>query len=260
MKLHIVPARQGILWVKLGMRTFLRQPLALTGLFFIFMAVMSVISMVPVIGNVLALALLPGATLGLMVATPEALKGQFPMPSVLLAGFRAGREQLRAMLILGALYALGFVGVLGLSALADGGKFAQMYLFGGAVGSEVLQDPAFEAATMVALVFYMPLSLLFWFAPALVYWDHVSPMKSLFFSLVACIRNIGAFTVYSLVWMLAFMVIGLGVVLVAGLSGSKEAVALVLYPTTAMVMAAMFFSSIYFTYADSFSIPSVHLA
>jgi hypothetical protein len=259
MKLHIVPARQGILWVKLGMRTFFRQPLALTGLFFIFMAVMSVISMVPVIGNVLALALLPGATLGLMVATQEALKGQFPMPSVLIAGFRAGRAQMRAMLILGALYALGFVSVLGLSALADGGKFAQMYLFGGAVGSEVFQDPAFETATMVALLFYMPLSLLFWFAPALVYWNNLSPMKSLFFSMVACIRNIGAFTVYSLVWMLAFMVIGLGVVLVAGLSGSEDAVALVLYPT-AMVMAAMFFSSIYFTYADSFSIPSVHLA
>ena len=259
MKLHIVPARQGILWVKLGMRTFFRQPLALTGLFFIFMAAMSVISMVPLIGNVLALALLPGATLGLMVATQEALKGQFPMPSVLLAGFRAGRAQLRAMLILGALYALGFVGVLGLSALADGGKFAQMYLFGGAVGSEVFQDPAFETAAMVALLFYMPLSLLFWFAPALVYWNNVSPTKSLFFSMVACIRNIGAFTVYSLVWMLAFMVIGLGVVLVTGLSGSQEAVGLVLYPS-AMVMAAMFFSSIYFTYADSFSIPSVHLA
>jgi hypothetical protein len=259
MKLHIVPARQGILWVKLGMRTFFRQPLALTGLFFIFMAAMSVISMVPLIGNVLALALLPGATLGLMVATQEALKGQFPMPSVLLAGFRAGRAQLRAMLILGALYALGFVGVLGLSALADGGKFAQMYLFGGAVGSEVSQDPAFETAAMVALLFYMPLSLLFWFAPALVYWNNVSPTKSLFFSMVACIRNIGAFTVYSLVWMLAFMVIGLGVVLVAGLSGSEEAVGLVLYPS-ARVMAAMFFSSIYFTYADSFSIPSVHLA
>ena len=259
MKLHIVPARQGVLWVKLGIRTFFRQPLALTGLFFIFMAVMSVVSLVPFIGNVLALALLPGATLGLMVATQEALKGQFPMPSVLIAGFRAGKEQLRAMLILGALYALGFVGVLGLSALADGGKFASMYLFGGAVGSEVLQDPGFEAATMVALVLYMPLSLLFWFAPALVYWDKVSPLKSLFFSLVACVRNLGAFTVYSMVWMLVFMVIGLGVVLIAGLSGSEEAVALVLYPT-AMVMAAMFFSSIYFTYADSFSIPSVHLA
>jgi hypothetical protein len=34
MKLHLVPARTGLAWVKLGMRTFLRQPLALAGLFF----------------------------------------------------------------------------------------------------------------------------------------------------------------------------------------------------------------------------------
>jgi len=55
------------------------------------------------------------------------------------------------------------------------------------------------------------------------------------------------------------MAIGLGVVLVAGLSGSEEAVALVLY-RTAMGMAAVFFRSIYFAYANSFSILSVHLA
>ena len=259
MKLHIVPARHGVLWVRLGIRTFFRQPLALTGLFFIFMAVMSVISMVPVIGNVLALGLLPAATLGLMVATQEALKGQFPMPTVLFSGFRAGRTQLRAMLVLGVLYALGFVGVLGISALADGGKFAQMYLFGGSVSNEVLQDPGFEAASLLAFALYLPLSLLFWFAPALVYWDEVSPVKSLFFSLVACMRNIGALTVYSLVWILAFMAIGMVVVLIASLLGSEDAVIAVLYPS-AMVMAAMFFTSIYFTYADSFSIPSVHLA
>ena len=58
---------------------------------------------------------------------------------------------------------------------------------------------------------------------------------------------------------LVCMAIGLGVVLVAGLSGSEEAVALVLY-RTAMVMAAVFFRSIYFAYANSFSILSVHLA
>ena len=45
MKLNIIPARHGALWVKLGIRTFLRQPLALSGLFFIFMAVLSLLSM-----------------------------------------------------------------------------------------------------------------------------------------------------------------------------------------------------------------------
>ena len=105
----------------------------------------------------------------------------------------------------------------------------------------------------------MPLSLLFWHAPALVYWDGVPPVKSLFFSFVACTRNVGAFTVYSLAWILAFVVIGFTVVLLASLTGSEDAVVAVLFPS-AMLMAAMFFTSIYFTYAESFSTPTVHLA
>ncbi|MEI7538563.1 MAG: hypothetical protein WCJ76_15185, partial [Comamonadaceae bacterium] len=98
MKLNILPARTGIAWVKQGMRTFFKQPLALAGLFFMFMAVMTVASQVPLIGFVLAMTLLPAATLGLMVATRQASDGRFPMPLVLLAAFRAGRQQARAML------------------------------------------------------------------------------------------------------------------------------------------------------------------
>ena len=40
MKLNIVPAKTGVLWVRQGIQTFWRQPIALSGLFFIFMAVM----------------------------------------------------------------------------------------------------------------------------------------------------------------------------------------------------------------------------
>ena len=113
MKLHLVPARTGLAWIKLGMRTFLRQPLALAGLFFIFMAAMTVVSKLPLIGVPLAMVLLPGTTLGLMAATREAAAGKFPMPLMLLTGFRAGPQALRSMLILGALYALGFLVALG---------------------------------------------------------------------------------------------------------------------------------------------------
>lgn len=251
MKLNILPARQGILWVKLGVKTFFRQPLALSGLFFIFMALMSILSMVPILGNALALALLPAATLGLMAATQEAVKGKFPMPAVLLSGFRAGRQELRSMLVLGGLYAAGFLLVLACSALVDGGKFAKLYLLGGSAGAEVLTDNSFEGAALLALALYMPLSLLFWHAPALVHWHGMTPVKSLFFSVVACWRNLGAFLVYSLVWMIFFVMVGTTIALVASLSGSEEMVAAVLFPC-ALVMASMFFTSIYFTFADSF--------
>lgn len=255
MKLQILPARQGAQWVKLGIQTFFRQPLALSGLFFLFMAVMSVLNIVPVLGSALALALLPGATLGLMAATQEVGKGKFPMPSILASAFRAGRKQLRAMLVLGALYAAGFLLVLGLSALIDGGKFAKLYLIGGVMTPELLQEGDFQLAMLVAMALYLPLSLLFWHAPALVHWHGIPPVKSLFFSLVACLRNFWAFTVYGLVWMAAFLVMGMVVASIVALMGSAELVAATLFPA-AMLMAAMFFTSIYFTFRDSFEVPS----
>jgi hypothetical protein len=251
MKLNIVPARTGVQWFKSGARTFFKQPLALSGLFFMFMAVMSVLTLIPVVGNLLALALLPGATLGLMAATEETTKGKFPMPTVLLSAFRAGRQQLRAMLVLGALYAAGFLLVLAISATVDGGKFARLYLLGGSMTPETLQEPDFESAILVAMALYMPLSLLFWHAPALVHWHGITPVKSLFFSLVACMRNFWAFTVYSLVWLGTFLAMGLAVAVVAAFLDSPEAVSGIMFPL-AMLMAAMYFTSIYFTFRACF--------
>lgn len=251
MKLQLVPARAGVEWFKLGVRTFFKQPLALSGLFFMFMAAMSILTLIPVLGNVLALALLPGATLGLMAATEETSKGKFPMPTVLLSAFRAGRLQLKSMLILGLIYAVGFLLVLAISAMVDGGVFAHLYLVGGTMTPETVMNPDFELAVLLAMVLYVPLSLLFWHAPALVHWHGVPPLKSLFFSLVACLRNFWAFTVYSLVWLGAFLAMGVVVAIVGGLTGSAEAVASIMFPL-AMLMAAMFFTSIYFSFKDCF--------
>jgi hypothetical protein len=251
MKLHIVPASTGLTWVKLGISTFFKQPLALGGLFFMFMAVVSVASILPVIGSVLALALLPAATLGLMVATLEAHNGKFPMPSVLATAFRAGQARMRAMLLLGAMYAVGFMLVMGITALFDGGQFAKMYLLGSKLSKEVLEQPDFQTAAWVGMMLYIPLSLVFWHAPALVHWHNVPPAKALFFSLVACLRNLGAYTVYGLLWTVFFALCGVFTLSLLTLLGLGDVAGVVMVPL-ALTMAAMFFSSIYFTFRDSF--------
>ncbi len=251
MKLNIVPARTGIQWVKLGCQTFFKQPLALAGLFFMFMAVMSVLAIVPVLGNVLALALLPAATLGLMVATQEAAKGKFPMPSILLTAFRAAKPQMRSMLVLGGIYAACFLLVMGFSSLFDGGKFAKLYLVGGSITRELVMEGDFQLAMWVSMALYLPLSMMFWHAPALVYWQGMAPVKSLFFSLMACVRNFAAFTTYGLAWLGLFAVTGMVVSLVAAAVGGPTAATAVMFPI-AMLMAAMFFTSIYFTVRDCF--------
>ena len=254
MKLNLVPARAGARWVKLGIRTFSRQPLALTGLFFMFMAVMSVASMVPVIGLPIAMVLLPAVTLGLMAASREAASGRFPMPLILLTGFRAGPVKLRAMLTLGGLYAAGFMLVIGLAYLVDGGDFVGTYLGGKTPSAEMLTSGAFLSAMWVFIGLHLPLSLLFWHAPALVFWHDLPPVKSMFFSLVACLRNFWAFTVFAALWMVMMVLMALALSALSALFSSPNLQAMLLFPLLLLV-ASMFFTSLYFTYRDSFELP-----
>ncbi|MCM2341498.1 BPSS1780 family membrane protein [Rhodoferax sp.] len=253
MKLKLVPARTGASWVKLGMQTFFKQPLALAGLFFIFMAIMSVATMLPIVGLPLAMTLLPAATLGLMAATREATQGKFPMPLILFTAFRAGAAKVRAMLTLGALYAAGFLLAMGGSYLVDGGGFARLYLGGSAPTAELLQSPDFQTAMWVFIGLHLPLSLMFWHAPALVFWHDLPPLKSMFFSIVACFRNFWAFTVFGLSWMGTIVVTVLVIGILGNVMDNPGLSGVMLFPTL-MLLASMFFTSLYFTYRDSFEL------
>jgi MFS family permease len=242
-KLNIVPARTGFVWVKLGMQTFLKQPLALTGLFFMYMAGVLVLSQLPFVGPVLGAMLVPAATLGLMAATAEASSGRFPMPSVLISGFRAGRQRARAMLVLGAIYTLGSILATLLAGLLVGEANPSL-----AADS---QTPQLDAHSLVVLLLHLPLVVLFWHSPALVHWHGVAPVKSLFFSVVACLRNLGAMLVYAVTWIAVFATLGFVISTVGMMLGGVAVARSILMPTV-LLLVAMFSTSLYFTFRDSF--------
>lgn len=245
MKLNIVPARTGIQWVKLGMQTFLKQPLALTGLFFMYMAAVLVISQIPVIGTVLGAMLVPAATLGLMAASAEAASGRFPMPTVLVSAFRAGKQRARAMLVLGAIYTVGSVIATLLGSLLAGDPAPA------AAGAASAQDPQVDPRMLVVLLLHLPLVILFWHAPALVHWHGISPVKSLFFSAVACLRNFTALLMYGVTWLAVFLVIGFIISTIGMMLGGVAVARSIMMPTV-LLLVAMFSTSLYFTFRDSF--------
>jgi hypothetical protein len=164
------------------------------------------------------------------------------------------------MLVLGALYAVLFLAVMGLSALVDGGQFARVYLLGERIDRELAESGEFQAALWLAMALYLPLSLAFWHAPALVHWHKVPPAKSLFFSLVACFRNFGALAVYGLTWVAVFVGAGIVLSLIATLlvasgilgEGAGAAGGAMMIGGV-MIMATMFFTSTWFTFRDSFT-------
>jgi len=252
MKLNIVPASTGTLWVKQGARTFVRQPVALTGLFLMFMALMSLISMIPLIGGILGLVLIPSASLGLMAGAQEALAGKFPRPLTLFCAFRVSKDKSKQMLLLGVFYAIGFLILAALSALMDGGSFAKFYLVGSTLTKELILKSDFQQAMWLALVLYIPFSALFWHAPALVFWHGVSVPKSLFFSGVACVSNWRAFIMYALTWTAIFASIALLLGVLASLNDESQWVSELLLPAM-LILASVFFTSSLFSFKDCFS-------
>lgn len=239
MKLNLVPARTGLTWVKLGIATFFKQPLALAGLFFLYIAAIVVVAKIPFIGLFIGGMLVPGATLGLMAAAAEASKGKFPMPTILISAFRAGKARGRAMLVLGAIYTGGSLLATWLATLIGGPAAATS------------QGTELDFTVLIALALHTPLFLMFWHAPALVHWHGVSPVKSLFFSVIACLRNFGALAIYGMLWLGIFLGAGIVFGLVGGIIGGEKMARAVMLPM-ALMLAAMFSTSIYFTFRDSF--------
>ncbi len=252
MKLNIVLAKSGTIWVQQGARTFVRQPIALTGLFLMFMALMSLVSMIPLLGGVMGLMLIPSASLGLMAGAQEALAGKFPKPLTLFCAFRVSKEKTKQMLILGFFYALGFLVLAGISALVDGGGFAKFYLVGNTLTKELILKSDFQQALWLALILYIPFSSLFWHAPALVFWHGLSVPKSLFFSSIACISNWRAFLMYTLTWTAIFAAVALALGVLSSLSEESSWVSELLLPVM-LILASIFFTSSLFSFKDCFT-------
>lgn len=247
MRLKLVPARQGLAWVRLGLRLFFQRPIAFTLLLFLYLLV----------GPVFAFVVAPLVSLGFMIATRQALAGRFPLPGVFIEPLKAGSAQRWAHLKLGLVYALGMALVLWLGDTIGGTAFDALgtaMSSGRSTPQEVeplLTDGDLQLAWAVVVIGVGLLAVPFWHAPALVHWAGHGAAQALFSSTVACWRNKGALTLYMLGWAAVVVLFTLLSTLVLALLGAPQLVALALMPAMLMISAA-FYASLYFTFADSF--------
>lgn len=246
MRLNPVPASTGLTWVKLGMETFRRQPLAITGLFFMFMGLMMALGMLPVVGQFIGLVTIPALQVGLLSAAREAHAGRFPRPRTLLVVLQNYPERRMSMLHLGLAYASAMLAVQ-LLTVAMVGELP------------VATDPNMPlTADQLLTVWRATLSMalgsiivgvLFWHAPALVHWHGISPGKSVFFSLMACWTNRGAMVVYGLA---CGAMLGGGALILSMLAAIFGPMMMWLVPVGGLVLSSILAASVYFTYRDSF--------
>ena len=209
---------RGVSWLGEAWRMFKDAPGSWVACFLIFFVIMIVLAFIPVLGNIAGALISPILIGGLMAGCRALDRNDELEVSHLFAGFR---ERGGPLFILGLLeFGISLVAMLIAAAiifLSVGGMFLGV-LMGKVPDTSGAMDMSYVlGALLVVLVLvalFIPVTMAVWFAPALVMLDGVEPWAALKSSFVGCLRNIGAFLLYGIVWIvlgiLATIPLGLG--------------------------------------------------
>jgi hypothetical protein len=257
-----VPAQRGVAWLSESFALFLKNPFGFSLLFMLFLVGALVLMALPFVGALLLLAAMPLLTLGFAAATRAAQRGEAVHAGLLFEPFRgAGDRQRRsALLRLCLLYAAATAVVMLLAQAIDGGSFERLQILFAAERTDankaqidaLLDDPRLSSGMFLRVALIAALSVLFWHAPMLVWWNGQGLAQSLFSSTLACWRNKGAFAVNTLVWVGVSVGIGVVASLVVMLLGAPQLLTLLVAPIVLM-LSVVFYISLYLMYADCFA-------
>ncbi|MBS1228509.1 MAG: hypothetical protein H6R17_1786 [Proteobacteria bacterium] len=246
-----LPAARGWRWLTEGFAIFRRNQLRLSLAVLSYWILMALINSVPLLGQLAATLLIPVFSVSLMNACRLLEHGSPLPPQLLFSGFQ---QNLRSLLVLGAVYIAVSIAILAIVAAVDGGVLFRLVVLGQSPSENTLTSETVMFAGQLALVLFAPLMMAYWYAPVLVAWHGLPVGKSLFFSFVACLRNWRAFVVYSAsIAVVGALIPGMLVGLLSAMSvGGVELVSVVLTSLIVLVLLPTLYASFYVSYRDVF--------
>lgn len=212
-----VPAGNAMRWLSEGWTLFTKAPGSWILNVIVFLVLFMVLAVIPLLGGIASNVMMPIFMAGLFAGC-KALDNDEPLQVAhLFAGFkeRGGQLALIGILMFALYVVIGIVMVVLVLATfgfglfqAAGNEQAIMQLFMGRGLLMVL------LLVLVLLALSIPITMAFWFAPALVMFHGVEATQAMKQSFRACLRNILPFLVYGVVMFVLFLValipVGLG--------------------------------------------------
>lgn len=258
--LRTVPALAGWQWITRGWQLLKANPIHIHMAFFFFLGTLGVISMVPIIGSVIASMLMPALYLGVMATIAQAEKTNSNQPGTFLDAlgspfkrdttgeFKGQRSTFKRLAVLGLVYTAAVFAMFAIYYLfADASAFeAMMKGETGKAPTDAAQTSAAQkqlvSSLLGLLLCYIPVSLAFWFTQQLVGWHGQSISKAVFFSWLGCWRNKTAFAVYGFAWVAIFMTAAFIITTLSSLLGMSSLVGILITPITLFLMVWVFCS------------------
>lgn len=247
--MQIVAASRGWMWFALGWALFKRSPLGWIALVLAYWLLIALINEIPVAGPIAATLLLPAFSVSFMSACAEAERGVRPTFRMVFVGFR---KRLSTLIVLGGLYLMSILMVLGIASLADGGTLFNWIVRGAPPPDTAIADGSVLRALLLVSVVATPGLLAFWFSPVLAAWRDMGAAQAMFYSFFAGLRNWRAFAMYGLVLAVAGVLISLVVtVLAVVVRGNASALRSIMLGLTIGLLPTIF-ASFYYSYRDIF--------
>ncbi|GGI21189.1 MAG: BPSS1780 family membrane protein [Oxalicibacterium faecigallinarum] len=250
-------AATGWLWVKEGLAIFRKQPMELLTLFFAYMFVVLLVSIIPVIGQIIPMILIPIFSMAFMHACAYVERGQKVYPNLLLAGFRS--PFVRNLVKLGTLYLVASIIAVVASSVVDGGTFLQAITGQLELDQETVQGSNMTLAMIFAALVYTPAAMAFWYAAPLIAWQEMPVGKAVFYSFFAVKRAGMAFLLYGLAWVTIGIILPVLVSTLLGAIVGSPGLSLLLLIPASMIITVVMYCSFYPTYTHMFGPPPERL-
>lgn len=236
-----VAAGNGLNWWGEGWRLFTLSPMIWIGITVLFVVIMLMVTLIPVLGTFATTLLAPVLAGGVIAGCRAQDQGDELTLAHLFAGFA---DRLQPLLIVGLLYLVGsfaivlvvagalftVVGVTGIGALLTGDPMQAGFALLASLGLGAM------LALLFGLLLGIPLTMAYWFAPALVVLRNDDPVAAMKASFEACLVNVLSMLVYS--------VLGLVFAIVATIPLGLGW----------LVLAPVFAGSVYASYKDIFGV------
>jgi hypothetical protein len=243
-----LPASTGWSWVKQGFALFRKQAGGMSMLFFGYMFCMLAVGIIPLLGQLLPVILVPVFSVAFAQGCLNIDQGKRVLPSLLLSGFR--KPAFPVLFGLGVLYIVVAIVALGISTLIDNGTLWQV-VTGQLSQKEAALRPNVSLAILLAMAVYVPAAMAFCFAAPLIYWQKVSLGKALFFSFFAVWRSLSAFLVFAASWSAISLISSQLLVM---LFGTGSIMYQLMIPLS-MILTIIMHCSFYAAYRQIFGLP-----
>lgn len=256
-------ARRGTAWLRDAWALFSRARAPWLFMLGTYYLAMMAVDLVPLVGQLAVPLIKPVFAVGFLAAAWTQERGGIPRVRDLFLGFRSN---LRALLVLGAVFVAGITLAVLSTAVVDGGKLldtltapapstAEERDAWGEALNATLRDTRTQLAMLFAVAVALPTLAALWFAPGLVVFQDLSAPAALGHSLRAAFANWRPLVVYALaVFALggALPAIVLGLLAVVLPQSAVAVIAFAFLLPYALFFAATLHVSDYVSYRDVF--------